>query len=60
MSLSRVERVKRLVEREIPYRVNERQIRRVLAIVPIPRPRLRPTMERFVAAVVALPSRISP
>jgi len=57
---TRTERIARLLERGTPYRVNPRLIRRVLAEVPIPPARYRPAVERFIAAVVALPYRITP
>lgn len=55
---TRVVRVRRILQRFYPYRIEDRKIRRVCAVIPETRHRYREAQDRFIAAVVVLPSKL--
>jgi hypothetical protein len=59
MSATRVAQVRAILDATYPYRVRDKQIRRVLAVLPVPRARYRRRLLHFAAAVVALPYRLT-
>jgi hypothetical protein len=60
VSQSRRLRIRRILDRECPYRVTDGAIRRLLNVLPQPRRRFRAAQDRFIAALAALPYRIMP